>query len=294
MKKLLAILLAGTMILSLSACKGNKAEEAGISKAAGSMETSGKESTEGLTGRLKAIKEAGVLKVATSPDYPPYEFEDITKVGQDKYAGADIELAKYIADKLGVKLQLEPMAFDACMAAVSEGRVDMTLCGMVPKKEREITMDFTDVYYNNGDQVIVILKEDADQYQKLTDFSGKSVAVQNGTIQSDLATEQIPNVTCEPISAIPDGIMMLKTGKVSGIALASLTAENYISNYPELAECGEKFQYTSLGVVAGVVKNEPEFVEELNKIMKDVVDSGIYYQWMEEASELSSQIKETK
>lgn len=294
MKRLLAILLAGIMILSLSACKGNHAEKAGISKTTDSMETSGKESTEGLTGRLKAIKEAGVLKVATSPDYPPYEFEDITKVGQDKYAGADIELAKYIADKLGVKLQLEAMAFDACMAAVSEGRVDMTLCGMVPKKERKITMDFTDVYYNNGDQVVVILKEDADQYQKLADFSGKSVAVQNGTIQYDLVMEQIPNVTCEPISAIPDGIMMLKTGKVSGIALASLTAENYISNYPELAECSEKFNYTSLGVVAGVVKNEPEFVEELNKIMKEVVDSGIYYQWMEEASELSSQIKETK
>ena len=70
-----------------------------------------------------------------------------------------MELAKYIADKLGVKLQIEAMAFDACMAAIGQGRVDLTICGMVPKEERKTTMDFSDVYYNDGDQVIVIMKD---------------------------------------------------------------------------------------------------------------------------------------
>lgn len=87
---------------------------------------------------------------------------------------------------------------------------------------------------------------------------------------------------------------MLKTGKVAGIALASVAADNYLANYPDLVECSQKFDYTSLGVVAGVVKDEPEFIEELNGIIKEVVDSGIYYQWIEEASRLSNEIQGVK
>lgn len=297
MKKLVAVLLAGTMAMGLVACSGKttteptavetQAEDTAPDNTKAAEEKEGAEAA----GRLKAIKEAGVLKVATSPDYPPYEFEDITKDGQDKYVGADMELAKYIADKMGVKLQIEAMAFDACMAAVAQGRVDMTICGMVPKEERKATMDFTDVYYNDGEQVVVILKDTADQYKTLADFAGQSVAAQNGSLQYDLVTSQIADAKCEQISAVTDGIMMLKTGKVAGIALASVAAGNYIKNYPDLVVCDEKFEYDSLGVVAGVVKDEPELLAELNSIIKEVEDSKIYYQWIEEASELSNQIQ---
>lgn len=303
MKKLMAVLLAGAMAMSLTACGGKAPAETAAPTEAAAQNTDAAggdadkaeagESAE-LIGRLKSIKEAGVLKVATSPDYPPYEFEDITKDGQDKYVGADMELAKYIADKLGVKLQIEAMAFDACMAAISEGRVDLTICGMVPKEERKSTMEFSDVYYNDGDQLIVILKEDADQYKTLADFAGQSLAAQNGSLQYDLVTSQVPDAKCEQISAVTDGIMMLKTGKVAGIALASVAAENYVNNYPDLVACEQKFDYTSLGVVAGVVKNEPEFLAELNEIIKEVVDSGIYYQWIEDATALSNQIQGVK
>lgn len=287
--------------MGLAACGGTKTAD---TTAAVETTTAGSEAAETaaegetqaaaageLTGRLKTIQESGVLKVATSPDYPPYEFEDITKDGQDKYVGADIELAKYIADKLGVKLQIEAMMFDACMAAVSEGRVDIALAGMVPKEERALTMDFTDVYYNDGDQLVVVLNENADTYKTLADFAGQSVAAQNGSLQYDLVTGQIPDAKCEQISAITDGIMMLKTGKVAGIALASVAADNYVANYPELVVCDEKFDYTSLGVVAGVPKNEPEFLAKMNEIIKEVEDSQIYYQWIEEASQLSNEIQ---
>lgn len=307
MKKLTALLLAGVMAFSLTACGGSKTPEttavsetttaestAADNAAAESEAVEGAQAAEELTGRLKSIKEAGVLKVATSPDYPPYEFEDITKDGQDKYVGADMELAKYIAEKLGVKLQIEAMLFDACMAAVSEGRVDMAICGMVPKPERKLTMDFTDVYYNDGEQLVVVLEKDADKYKTLADFDGQAVAAQNGSLQYDLVTGQIPGAKCEQISAITDGIMMLKTGKVAGIALASVAADNYVANYPDLVVCDQKFDYTSLGVVAGVPKNEPEYLAALNEIIKEIEESQIYYQWIEDASALSNEIQGVK
>lgn len=301
MKKVIALLVSSAMVLSLSACGGSAAKEtttaapavnesAATETAAGDTTAAGESTTE-LTGRLATIKAAGVLKVATCPDYPPYEFEDLSKSGQDKYVGADMELAKYIADKLGVELQIDAMAFDACMAAVSEGRVDITLCGMVPKEERRTAMDFTDVYYNDGNQVLVTLKENNDNYKTLADFAGKRVAAQNGSLQYDLTVSQLPDSKCEIITSIPDAVMMLKTGKVDVIALASVAADNYTANYPELVICEPKFEYDSMGVVAGVVKNEPELVAALNVIVKDVLDSGIYYTWIEEASELSNQVQ---
>lgn len=298
MKKIMAFAVSMIMAISLAACGGSGSTKTESKQASAAETIVGAEADAGdavtdaaTSGRLAAIKAAGVLKIATSPDYPPYEFEDLSKSGQDKYVGSDIELAKYIAEKLGVELEVNAMAFDACLAAVSEGRVDLAICGMVPKEERKAAMDFTEVYYNDGNQVLVTLEEYADQYKTLEDFAGKKVAAQNGTLQFDLVTSQLPDSQCEIITSVPDGIMMLKTGKVDAIALASVTADNYTANYPELVMCEPKFDYDSLGVVAGVVKNEPEFLDALNEIIDEVVESKIYYQWVEEASALSNQVQ---
>ena len=68
-----------------------------------------------------------VLKVALSPDFAPMEFVDATKSGQDSYVGFDVTLAKYIAEELGMELEILPMSFDACQVAVQTGSVDMSI-----------------------------------------------------------------------------------------------------------------------------------------------------------------------
>ena len=168
------------------------------------------------------------------------------------------------------------------------GKVDLTVSGMVPKPERAESMDFSDVYYNDGNQVIVILKEKADALKTLADFAGKLVAAQNGTLQQDLVSQQLPDAVMEPIAKIPDAIMMLKTGKVDGVALASVVADNYVATHDDLVICETPFEYNSLGVVMAAPKNSPELIEALNLIIKDVQDQGLYLKWMEEAIELSN------
>lgn len=233
---------------------------------------------------LEKIKADGKIVVVTSPDYAPYEFLDL----QGNPVGADISLINYVAEHLGVPLQLEPMDFDACLAAVVMGKADLAVTGMVPKAERAESMDFSDVYYNDGNQVIVIMKQQAEALKTLEDFKGKTVAAQNGTLQQDLVKEQLPDSVMEPINKIPDAVMMLKSGKVDGLALASVVADNYVATHEDLAICETAFEYTSLGVVMGVPKNSPELVEALNVIVKDVQEQGLYLQWMEEAIELSN------
>lgn len=243
--------------------------------------------------RLAAIQAAGKLVVATSPDYAPYEFLD--KGG--KPIGADISFAAYLAEQLGVELVIEAMDFDTVLASVVTGKVDMALAGMVPKDERKETMDFTDIYYNDGFQGIIIAKKNADTLKTLEDFAGKTVAAQNGTLQQELVTTQLPGATMETIVKIPDGIMMVMTGKVDGLALASVVAEEYLNNYEDLVLCETMFEYASLGVAIAVPKapaDSPDYnnayMETLNAIVKDVVESGQYAQWMAEAKDLVAEM----
>lgn len=238
--------------------------------------------------RLAQIKAAGKLVVATSPDYAPYEFLD--KDGNP--VGADLSLAKYIADKLGVELAVESMDFDTVVAAIGTGKVDLAISGMVPKEERKEKMDFSDVYYNDGNQIILILKANADTLKTFADFKGKTVAAQNGTLQQSLVAEQLPDAVMEPITKIPDAVMMLMTKKVDGLALASVVADQYIANYPDLVKCETPFDYTSLGVAAAVVKGETSLLEAVNEAIKEVVDNGLYYQWMDEAIELNNSLNQ--
>ena len=240
----------------------------------------------GADGSLAKVQAAGKLVVATSPDYAPYEFLDL----EGKPVGADISLISYIAQQLGVELQLEAMDFDTVLAAIASGKVDLGVAGMVPKAERAEIMDFTDVYYNDGHQGIVILKSKAEELKTLADFAGKTVAAQNGTLQQTLVAEQLPGAAMEPIAKIPDAIMMVMTGKVDGVALATVVADNYVANYPDLALCETFFEYESLGVAMAAPKGSAELVAAVNAIIKDVVEQGLYFRWMEEAVELSNSL----
>jgi len=259
MKKMLAALLAALLLMSLSA--------AALAE-----------------GRLEAIKAAGKLVVATSPDYAPYEFP-----GPDgKPVGADMTFAQYIADKLGVELVVESFNFDGVLAAVTAGKIDLGIAGMDPTPDRLSSMDFTDIYYNETNQVILIHKDSADTLKTLADFAGKKVAAQNGTLQQTLVTEQLKDSQLELITQIPDGVMMLLSKKVDGIALASVVADQYVANYPDLVQCESKFDYTSSGIAAAVPKGEPELLAALNEIVAEVVEQKLFYQWMDEAVALNN------
>lgn len=229
-----------------------------------------------MASRLDDIKEKGVLVVATSPDWPPYEY-----VAEDgSYAGSDIDLAKYVAEQLGVELQLDPMEFDAVLAALANGKCDVAVAGLTYKEERLEVMDFSDVYYDDGDQVLLILKENAETLNSLAAFAGKTVAAQNGTMQFDLVAEQLPDTTEEPIANIPTAVLMLKEGKVDGVAVSSVVAKSYVEMMPELAICDEIFDHPEEGVLMGVVKNEPELLDAINEIIAGINEQGLYEQWV--------------
>ncbi len=265
MKKAIVLAVMGLALVSAAGCSGSKEEN-----------------------KLETIKEKGVLVMATSPDFAPYEFQDVSS-GETKYLGAEIELGKYIAEQMGVELQLEAMDFSAVEAAISTGKVDIAISGFAKTPEREENMGLSNYYRaessDGKDQGLLVLKENADQYQTAEDFAGKKVAAQNGALQQNLVTEQLPDAQMEVITSINDGIMMLTTGKVDAVAVADAVGESYTENYPELAMADFYFEYESQGNVVAVTKGQDELLAEINRIIDDVMDKGLYKQWWDEAVE---------
>ena len=86
--------------------------------------------------------------MGTSPDFAPWEFKDVSS-GTTEYVGADVELAKYIAEKLGVELEIKPMEFSAIQQAVTSGNIDMGISGFAYTDERAEAMGLSERYNVN-------------------------------------------------------------------------------------------------------------------------------------------------
>lgn len=251
------------------------------------------ETGEAASDRLSEIKKAGKITMATSPDFAPFEFENIVS-GQKEYVGADIELAKYIADKIGVELEIEAMDFASCQAAVTTGAVDMSLAGYSATPERRESMGLSHPYSpdepDGKSQGILIQKDRAAELNSAEAFNGLTVAAQNGALQQGLVTEQLPGAKMETITAASDAVMMLKTGKVDGFAIATKVGNSYAENYPDLVMSDFYFTVEETGSVVAVPKGEDELLSVIDEAVDEAMEQGLYKKWYDENLELAASL----
>ena len=237
---------------------------------------------------LDSIKEKGKIVISTSPDYAPWEFIDPSKTGQDQFVGADIELMKYIANKLGVELEIKSTDFDTTLALLQTGAVDLAISGFTYKPERAENKEITEIKASH----ILVLTENVATYKDLASLNvaGVKVAGQNGSLQADYVGQYLPNAELKKVTKISDGVLYLNEGEVKALAISSTAAESIIAQNPgKYTYLEETFpvpeEETQLFVLAQ--KGQKNLIEEINKILKEVVDKGLYKEWMEEAVELA-------
>lgn len=270
LKKVVSLMLSAAFVCSMTACGSGKDDK----------------------NALESIQEAEVLKVAVSPDFAPYEFVDPSKSGQDSYVGADIAMISYIADELGVKLEIVPMDFDACLAGVTQGKADCSINAYYPSEDRKKTVDFTDAYFDDSKQVVIIKKENIDKYQSADDFAGETVAAQNGSAQASIVDEYLSDSNKQLITKVTDGVQMVKSGKAAGLVSQAVVAESIVAGDDSLAIATPTFVYDEAELVIAVDKGETELVEKMNEIIATINEEKLYDQWLVEAQELASSITE--
>lgn len=229
-----------------------------------------------------------VLKVAMSPDFSPMEFVDPTKTGQDKFVGFDVSLAKYIADELGMTLEIMPMDFDACQAAVYSGKVDMSISGYSWTTEREEKYNLSDYYYageNETEQVLITLKENAGKYTTTESLKGVKVGAQGASLQESLAKAQLPDSELVLYTDINTGLQQLKKGDFQVMAVAIGNANALINNNPEVIMSGFQFvvDEKEANNLILLQKGNDELTTKVNEILAKAKAAGLYETWYEEA-----------
>ena len=110
----------------------------------------------------KTIKEKKKIVVATESEFAPFEFKSLVN-GKDTLVGADIELAKAIGEKLGVKVEFSVMSFDNVLANVQSGKADIAIAGISVTDERKKVYDFSDSYYTS-ENVVIVKKDKVNDY----------------------------------------------------------------------------------------------------------------------------------
>lgn len=229
----------------------------------------------------------GKLTVATSPDFAPYEFYAIDENGSPKLAGFDMALAAYIAQYLGLELDVIPMDFDGTIMELSLKTVDLGIAGYSNDPERAETMDFSDVYLT-GKQSFVCLKKNAANFPNLeaTNDAKWTIAAQTGSIQMGLAEEFSPKADILALTKVTDIIAELLAGTINGAYVETMVAETYAKNYPEL-EVLLDVPYAADGSVVGVSKGNAALLAGVNKAIQQVLSDGTMGKFIEEANILS-------
>lgn len=236
---------------------------------------------------LEKILEKGEITVSLSPDFVPYEFLDLDT---NEAVGSDVEFAKYIASELGVELKIEQMEFETSIAAASTGKVDLCVSALSWKPDRAESMELSE-YYNVGTykyDAILIKKDMLETFNALGDFAGKKVVAQNGSVQFELASTQLKDAEVTPISVVNDGVLMLLSDKVDGIALPYDTMLGFVNQYPDqLAMSTCHFDNEEFGNVVACKKGETELIQKINEIIKKAAGEGLFDKWFTEASQLA-------
>lgn len=241
---------------------------------------------------LDSIQEKGVLVVGTSIT-KPFEFHASET---EDLSGFDVDIAKYIANKLGVELEWVEMPFANLIPAVVEQKVDMTIAAMYITEEREALVDFSQPYIKTG-LIMVTQANTADSIHKVQDLAGKTVGVKIGatgeTFAKALISEGI-DVQIVPYQNSLDSLLDLEIGRIDVVFNDYLNTLVYLREYEaNLFICtgtdGNVLFLSNAGLGIAIHQGNGELLDKINVILDDMETSGyteqLYTTWLDDPRE---------
>jgi ABC transporter, substrate-binding protein, family 3 len=237
---------------------------------------------------LSKIKANGKLVVGTAPGYPPFEFT-VNKSGKSQVVGADIDLAKKIADEIGVELEIKAMDFDALIMALQSSKVDMVITSMTPTEERKKSVDFSDVYFE-GTNSIIVNSNFSKVISKEDDLKNIVLGVQRGSVQEIYAKEVLKAPKIKSLTAIPDLIADMKNGNIDGIIASTVVAKINANQYDGLKLIDVNLSQANKEEAAIAIKkgDNKSLLDIVNKTIKSLKDSGQYEEILSKNIDLAS------
>ena len=209
----------------------------------------------GCGGEEKKAAEAPekVLRVATEPTFAPFEFQE---EGSDKLSGFDMDLIRAIGAKMGYKVEIANMGFDALIPALNTGNIDVAIAGMSITDERKQAVGMSDPYYTSG--LIVMVQKDNNDIKSIEDLKGKRIAAQIGTTGAAKAHSVEGAVVTDAV---------INDSPVIGYYLAQGGSE-------VAKTVGDVMEAEQYGIA--VKKDNTKLLEDINKALAELKKDGEY------------------
>lgn len=263
--KIAAFLLASAMMLTAAGCGQSSSASSAAASAAGSESASTAASTS-----VDKIKAAGFVTMSTNAEFEPFEFKD-----GDKIIGIDIDISNKIAEKLGVELKVNDIAFDALTTELGSGKTNFVAAGMTADEDRKKNVDFSDTYFD-ASQAIIVLKGSA--IKSPADLNGKKVGVQQGTTGDTYCTNEdgkneIKVGSTERYAKGVDAVADLINGKIDAVVIDDFPAKKFVEKNPDKIAKLEEALTTEQYAIA-VPKGDKAMLDTVNSVLSELKSSG--------------------
>jgi cystine transport system substrate-binding protein len=261
MKKIVsmvALLFAFTTVLAAcGAADQNNEETAGEEEAA--------EASDSLLAKVQA---EGKLLIGTEGTYPPFTFHDES----GELTGFDVELAREVADRLGVEAEFMETQWDAMFAGLDAERFDMIANQVGIREDRLEKYDFSDHYITST--AVVVTHEDNEEINSFEDIEGKKSAQSLTSNYADLAREY--NAEIVGVDGFNQAIELLNSKRVDVTINDNLSVLDFLNNRPNapIKMVAEHEDAAQSGFMFR--KGNEELVEAVNEALAEIIEDGTY------------------
>ena len=236
---------------------------------------------------LADVKKKGVLVAGVKDSLPPFgSMNPNTK----EFAGYDIDFVKYIAKKLGVKVEYRPVTSVNRIPMLTENRIDILAATMTKTPERAKQIDFSYTYFLTGQKFLAR----TGTVKNLKDFEGKKIATAKGSTSEQNVKKAVPSATVLSLDDYPQGVLALQQGKVFAVTTDESILAGQLGLLQNKPATKGKYEIPDPQISMepyglGMRKGDEEFVKFVNDTLLEMEKNGeakkIYVRWFGPRSE---------
>lgn len=201
--------------------------------------------------------------------------------------GYDVDLLNDLQELLGFEIDggLQAMDYSALTTSLAENKLDIGAAALCATDERKEVMDFSDIYCDSG-QVVMVNKNDDKGIKSVDDLKDKKIAVEKGTASHTYASKNLTSATLEVHDTITIAYESLEQGKVDAVIQDGSGAYFYIKTTPDsnLEVVGDEFNQGQAPYCVAISK-ECKYYDEINAAVKVLIDNDttdeLYAKWCE-------------
>lgn len=254
MKKFTSLALAAALAASLAGC-GSSASSASSTASSAAEDDS-----------LQKVKDAGELRIGLEGDWQPFSYHD----EEDNLVGYDVEVAKNVAERLGVEADITEGAWDGLLTGLSTGVYDVVVNGVDVTEDREKTFDFSDPYAY--DHIDLVVRKDNDTIQSFEDLKGSTTANSTGSTYAQMGEDY--GATVSNVPTLAETMTLVLNGTVQATINADTSVQDYLNTTGEtnLKIVDQSDEATEYAIP--MKKGSDSLREAINDALQDMRDDG--------------------